>query len=218
VGFWSEAVEGFSTVSGAGSDPVAGRVGLAGAWGELAGGFNCDVGILSEPDGGNGAVPGLDGASPVERRSIAVGGRTGPLGVLAGVDGDRVTPAGGRMEPLASFAGPPGDPAAGNGAVGGLSDVVGGRGPVGEGGLKVRRIDPVAGRFEGRGGARGGVAGAGGAGWAGGMMELVERSVLERGKSVTRGTSGDVVKGEVGVTGRWGEGGTSSGMSGGEKG
>jgi hypothetical protein len=121
------------------------------------------------------------------------------------------------MEPVWGRAG---DPTAGSGVVGGRSDVVGGRGPVGEGGLIVRRIDPVAGRFEGRGGAWGGVTGAGEAGGlAGGVVAPVDcRNVPERGRRVTRGTSGDVVNGEVGRAGRWGGVGTSSGMSGGEKG
>jgi hypothetical protein len=83
AGVWTEGVAGFSAAVGLGSVRVGGRVPPGGTGGVLAGGFSDEVGIRSEPDGGSGVVAGREGASPVERRSIAVGGRTGPLGVFA---------------------------------------------------------------------------------------------------------------------------------------
>ena len=190
------AVDGFPE----GSAPVDGRAVPVAGGSEWPGGFSEAVGVRSEPDAaGNGAVPGREGASPVERCSIAVGGRTALVGDFPGADGARVTPAGGRMEPGGAWAAPAGDPADENDEVGGFSEVVGGRvEPAVGGALSVRRIEPVAGRFEGRDGA----LGAGEAGWAGaGTFPVGVRSAPERGNSVTRGMSGEVVVGEIGVAG-----------------
>lgn len=169
-----------------GSAPVEGRAGTTGACNELAGGFSAAVGVRSEPDAaGSGAVPGREGASPVESRSMAVGGRTELVGVCPGAWGARVTPAGGRMAPVAGR-----DPAAGRGVVGGRSDEVGGREePPAGGELRVSRIEPVAGRFDGWPGAREGAVGEGEAGWPGVGSEP------ERGESVTLGA---VEEGEAG--------------------
>lgn len=185
-----------------GREPVGGREPTVGERGAAVGDFNCEVGTRSEPEAGHGAVPGREVGSPVDRRSMAVGGRTGPVGVLAGgTEGDRVTLAGGKADPGEGLA-------AGSGVVGGRSEVVGGRAePVGGGGLIVRRIEPVAGRLEGRGGAKGGVVEAGVPVPAGGG------SPPERGCTVTRGTPGDVDESGVGGVGRGEGGGASSGMA-----
>jgi hypothetical protein len=103
----------------------------------------------------------------------------------------------------------PGDPGAAGAALeGDLREVVCGRAePPAGGALSVSRMEPVAGRFDGRGGARLGAGAA--ASPAGGG------SVPERGSKVTRGTAG----GEAGgVAGGCGVEGTSSGIGGREGG
>jgi hypothetical protein len=184
-----------------GSAPVAGRAAAAGGGSGCDEGFREAVGTRSELDGaGSGVVPGRDGVSPVERRSMAVAGRTGPVGDFAGVGetGARVELAGGRMEPEAGRVVPLG----GKDVVGGLSEPVAGRvEPVAGGGLRVSRMEPVAGRLDGRGGACDEVAGGAGLPSAGG------------GNAPERGMSGTVVEGWSGEAGRGVEGGTSSGMA-----
>jgi hypothetical protein len=135
-GIWKELVAALTGAAGGlatppveGNGAVGGRVAPVSGGAELAAGFKGEVGTRNEPGvGGSGVVTGRDGASPVERRSIAVGERVDPDGDFPGTVGALETSTGGRGVPQVDLIGPAAeDPVVGGDKEGVFSEVVCGR-------------------------------------------------------------------------------------------